>query len=69
MADWFIEGYCENAMFNLKLPMKQRYAAVQQYLAAIRERLSEAEVRGYELTARHLYHDREEVTVYLRKKA
>jgi len=68
MADWFIEGYCENAMFNLKLPMKQRYAAVQQYLAAIRERLSEAEVRGYELTARHLYHDREEVTVYLRKK-
>ncbi|RTE86977.1 MULTISPECIES: 23S rRNA (cytidine(2498)-2'-O)-methyltransferase RlmM [Gammaproteobacteria] len=68
MADWFIEGYCENAMFNLKLPMKQRYAATQQYLEAIKERLAEAGVRGYELTARHLYHDREEITVYLRKR-
>ena len=35
---------------------------------AIHERLAEAEVRGYELTAKHLYHDREEITVYLRKK-
>lgn len=68
MADWFIEEYCDNAMFNLKLPMKQRYAATQQYLEAIKERLAEAGVRGYELTARHLYHDREEITVYLRKR-
>ncbi|WP_113906225.1 23S rRNA (cytidine(2498)-2'-O)-methyltransferase RlmM [Aliidiomarina celeris] len=68
MADWFIEEYCEQALFNLKLPMKKRYAAVQQYLQAIHDRLQEAEVRGYELSARHLYHDREEVTVYLRKK-
>ncbi|RUO44376.1 23S rRNA (cytidine(2498)-2'-O)-methyltransferase RlmM [Aliidiomarina taiwanensis] len=68
MTDWFLEGYCENAIFNLKLPMKKRYAAVQQYLEAIKERLYEAEMRGWELTARHLYHDREEVTVYLRKK-
>ncbi|MCC5856265.1 MAG: 23S rRNA (cytidine(2498)-2'-O)-methyltransferase RlmM [Idiomarina sp.] len=68
MADWFIEEYCEAALFNLKLPMKKRYAAVQQYIEAIHSRLAEAEVRGYELTARHLYHDREEVTVFLRKK-
>jgi len=68
MADWFIEGYCENAIFNLKLPMKKRYPAVVQYLEAIHERLAEAEIRGYELNARHLYHDREEVTVYLRRK-
>lgn len=68
MADWFIDGYCENAIFNLKLPMKKRYSAVVQYLEAIHDRLAEAEVRGYELNARHLYHDREEVTVYLRRK-
>ncbi|HLV48117.1 MAG TPA: 23S rRNA (cytidine(2498)-2'-O)-methyltransferase RlmM [Aliidiomarina sp.] len=68
MTDWFIEGYCEDAIFNLKLPMKKRYAAVHQYLDAIINRLNEAEVWGWELTARHLYHDREEVTVYLRKK-
>lgn len=68
ITDWFIEGYCEDAIFNLKLPMKKRYVAVHQYLDAITARLKEAEVWGWELTARHLYHDREEVTVYLRKK-
>ncbi|WP_269902482.1 23S rRNA (cytidine(2498)-2'-O)-methyltransferase RlmM [Aliidiomarina halalkaliphila] len=68
MADWFIGEWCHDAMFNLKLPMKKRYAAVQQYLQAIRDRLDEAEVWGYELSAKHLYHDREEVTVYLRRK-
>lgn len=68
MADWFIGEWCHDAMFNLKLPMKKRYAAIRQYMDAIHERLAEAEVRGYELSAKHLYHDREEVTVYLRKK-
>lgn len=68
MADWYIGEWCHDAIFNLKLPMKTRYAAVKQYLEAIRERLNEAEVWGYELSAKHLYHDREEVTVYLRKK-
>lgn len=68
IADWFIEGYCEQALFNLKLPMKKRYLAVEEYLQTLTERLTEAGVRGWELTARHLYHDREEVTVYLRKK-
>lgn len=65
MADWFIEGYCNQAIFNLKLPMKTRYQAVEQYLEAIRQRLEEAEAGGYQLTAKQLYHDREEVTVYL----
>lgn len=67
MADWFIEEYCRQAMFNIKLPMKKRYQAVQQYLQAIRDRLAEAGMRHYELTAKHLYYDREEVTVYLRR--
>ncbi|MBA3989072.1 MAG: 23S rRNA (cytidine(2498)-2'-O)-methyltransferase RlmM [Idiomarina sp.] len=66
MADWFIEGYCRQAMFNLKLPMKKRYQALQQYMQALRDRLAEAEIRHYDLSAKHLYHDREEVTVYLR---
>lgn len=66
MADWFIEGYCRQAMFNLKLPMKKRYQAVQQYMEALHERLREAGIRHYELSAKHLYHDREEVTLYLR---
>lgn len=68
MADWFIGDWCHDAIFNLKLPMKKRYDAVQQYVQAIHQRLSEAEIRGYTLSAKHLYHDREEITVYLRKK-
>ncbi|RUO25391.1 23S rRNA (cytidine(2498)-2'-O)-methyltransferase RlmM [Aliidiomarina minuta] len=67
MADWFVEEYCQQAIFNLKLPMKKRYPAVQQYLQAIHDRLAEAEMRHYELHAKHLYHDREEITLYLRR--
>lgn len=67
MADWFIEEQCRQAIFNLKLPMKKRYPAVQQYLQAIRDRLAEAGMRHYELYAKHLYHDREEITVYMRR--
>ena len=26
VADWFRENDCQEAMFNLKLPMKKRYA-------------------------------------------
>lgn len=68
MADWIIEGYCENAIFNLKLPMKQRYAAVQQYIQAIQDRLYEAEIKGWDMQVRHLYHDREEVTVFIKRR-
>ncbi|RUO32058.1 23S rRNA (cytidine(2498)-2'-O)-methyltransferase RlmM [Aliidiomarina sedimenti] len=67
MADWFIEEQCRQAIFNLKLPMKKRYPSVQQYLQAIRDRFAEAGMRHYELSAKHLYHDREEITVYLRR--
>lgn len=68
MADWFIEEYCHQAIFNLKLPMKTRYQAVEQYLTALKERLEEAEVGRYTITAKQLYHDREEVTVYLSRR-
>jgi 23S rRNA (cytidine2498-2'-O)-methyltransferase len=62
VADWVGQGRCRRAMFNLKLPMKQRLEAVNQCRAAIHKRLASA---GYELRIKHLYHDREEVTAYL----
>ncbi len=66
MSQWLIEGDCREAIFNLKLPMKRRYALVTEYLANIQEQLV-AEGRGvFELQAKHLYHDREEITVHLR---
>lgn len=65
MADWLAAGWCERAVFNLKLPMKQRYRAVSENLAAIDARLAAAG-RHYRLSAHQLYHDREEITVYAR---
>lgn len=61
---WALGGWCRNTIFNLKLPMKQRYAESQKCLQRINEALSEANVR-YRLQARQLYHDREEITCWL----
>ncbi|SHH35926.1 23S rRNA (cytidine(2498)-2'-O)-methyltransferase RlmM [Ferrimonas marina] len=66
MARWMIKGWCEQAIFNLKLPMKQRYASVCDCLNQLTDILQSAGV-GCELKAKHLYHDREEITVYLRR--
>ncbi|WP_448567488.1 23S rRNA (cytidine(2498)-2'-O)-methyltransferase RlmM [Thalassotalea ganghwensis] len=65
MANWLIYGYCKEAIFNLKLPMKGRYAEVVKDLQVIKDIFAEHQVK-YELYAKHLYYDREEVTVHAR---
>ncbi|WP_127477987.1 23S rRNA (cytidine(2498)-2'-O)-methyltransferase RlmM [Sulfurivermis fontis] len=65
VADWLAQGWCRECIFNLKLPMKKRYQEVQHCAALIEARLSAAGLR-YSLRFRQLYHDREEVTGYLR---
>lgn len=64
IASWFVAGLTRQAIFNLKLPMKQRLAAVDGALNSIRERLDE-EGLNYKMQCKQLYHDREEVTVFL----
>ncbi|WP_258806985.1 23S rRNA (cytidine(2498)-2'-O)-methyltransferase RlmM [Pseudidiomarina sp. CB1] len=66
MTDWLLEGDCKEAIFNLKLPMKRRYAAVAEYLQHIKETLQEHGRGKFELQAKQLYHDREEITVHIR---
>jgi 23S rRNA (cytidine2498-2'-O)-methyltransferase len=66
-AQWLAQGWCARTIFNLKLPMKKRYQEVQRCLARIDEILHEAGV-AHTLACRQLYHDREEVTVYLRRR-
>lgn len=66
MADWLIEGDCIEAIFNLKLPMKKRYAAAKEALEHITLRLQEEGRGRFELSAKQLYHDREEITVHAR---
>ena len=64
IGSWFVAGWCKHAIFNLKLPMKQRVAALDGALGEIRARLDEEGV-SYKMIAKQLYHDREEVTVFL----
>ncbi|MGY1459687.1 MULTISPECIES: 23S rRNA (cytidine(2498)-2'-O)-methyltransferase RlmM [unclassified Luteimonas] len=59
MATWFREGWCRQAVFNLKLPMKKRWLETSLCLDLFNR---EAQ-RPLELRARQLYHDREEITV------
>ena len=65
MADWLLHGYCKEAIFNLKLPMKGRYQQVTNDLQSMKDAFSEHKVK-YELYAKHLYYDREEITVHAR---
>ncbi|MEO5699403.1 MAG: 23S rRNA (cytidine(2498)-2'-O)-methyltransferase RlmM [Casimicrobiaceae bacterium] len=66
VADWIATGDARQAIFNLKLPMKRRYHAVDQCTAIIRERIARGGTGAQaKLVLRQLYHDREEVTGYL----
>ncbi|ADJ28432.1 23S rRNA (cytidine(2498)-2'-O)-methyltransferase RlmM [Nitrosococcus watsonii] len=66
-AQWLANGWCRQCIFNLKLPMKKRYQEIQQCARLITERLETAGM-AWDLTFKQLYHDREEVTGYLRLK-
>lgn len=59
IAHWLNQGWCNRALFNLKLPMQRRYAAWIE----LRQQLTRLSSRPLHLSARHLYHDREEITV------
>jgi 23S rRNA (cytidine2498-2'-O)-methyltransferase len=65
MTQWLLQGYCKEAMFNLKLPMKGRYQQVQKDLQTMKDAFAKEHVK-YELYAKHLYYDREEITVHAR---
>ncbi|AKC87350.1 23S rRNA (cytidine(2498)-2'-O)-methyltransferase RlmM [Pseudoxanthomonas suwonensis] len=60
MAQWFREGWCRHAVFNLKLPMKKRWQETRLCLDLFAAQAG----RPLEIRARQLYHDREEITVF-----
>lgn len=64
-TEWVAKGWCKEAIFNLKLPMKQRYSEVVSCLNLVTEQLQKEGLK-FELAAKHLYHDREEITCHLR---
>ncbi|MCF5621415.1 23S rRNA (cytidine(2498)-2'-O)-methyltransferase RlmM, partial [Pseudomonas syringae] len=66
LETWLGEGLCREAVVNLKLPMKQRYAEVRRLLDRIEEGFQARGVR-VSIGCKQLYHDREEVTCHLRR--
>jgi 23S rRNA (cytidine2498-2'-O)-methyltransferase len=64
-AQWIGRQWCRCAIFNLKLPMKKRYDEVKRCKDIVACELKKVGVR-YKLSLKQLYHDREEVTAYLR---
>jgi len=63
IAEWVAEGACRRTIFNLKLPMKKRYAEVERCAALMHDALDRRRLR-HTLAFRQLYHDREEITGY-----
>lgn len=64
MGEWIIRGWAKEAIFNLKLPMKGRYDEVLDDIENLKIFLKESGVK-FRLQAKHLYHDREEITVHV----
>ncbi|MBS0575876.1 MAG: 23S rRNA (cytidine(2498)-2'-O)-methyltransferase RlmM [Proteobacteria bacterium] len=60
IAQWFAQGGCRRAIFNLKLPMKKRWDETRLCLDLLRQQSGIA----LTLRARQLFHDREEITVF-----
>lgn len=65
MEQWAIKGWFKEAMFNLKLPMKSRYKEVSTILGRMDTILKQNGINNFSLRCKHLYHDRDEVTVHL----
>ena len=62
MATWLREGWCRQAIFNLKLPMKKRWQETVLCLDLLRAEAG----RPLDVRARQLFHDREEITLFVR---
>jgi len=67
VAEWIAAGHAAEAIFNLKLPMKKRREELERCRELIRQRLDADGIRGA-WRFRQLYHDREEVTGWLRRR-
>ncbi|MDG6896053.1 23S rRNA (cytidine(2498)-2'-O)-methyltransferase RlmM [Volucribacter amazonae] len=65
ISKWLLNGWCRETIFNLKLPMKKRYQEVQQCLQFIEQQLDNHQL-DYEIQAKQLYHDREEISVHIK---
>lgn len=59
---WFQHGHCRASVFNLKLPMKKRLEEWRLCRQRLEKALAGA-AGSFDIRAKQLYHDREEITV------
>jgi 23S rRNA (cytidine2498-2'-O)-methyltransferase len=62
MTAWLVERKTTSAIFNLKLPMQKRNTVVKEALEKLCDALDKKQI-DFQIRAKHLYHDRDEVTV------
>ncbi|MFC3120433.1 23S rRNA (cytidine(2498)-2'-O)-methyltransferase RlmM [Agaribacter flavus] len=67
MVNWLKNNWASAAIFNLKLPMKKRFQTVDVLLKQIAEELGG--LSAMQIQAKHLYHNRDEVTVSVIKNS
>lgn len=63
---WLAEGWCKEAIVNLKLPMKQRYQEVVRLVEKMQDHFINHQIK-VKITCKQLYHDREEITCHLQR--
>jgi 23S rRNA (cytidine2498-2'-O)-methyltransferase len=64
ISNWLCGRKATSTIFNLKLPMKQRFQIVAGLLANITKALDERQIK-HQFRAKHLFHDRDEITVMI----
>lgn len=65
-VDWLTAKQCRYTVFNLKLPMKKRYDEWLVCRDILEQGLARTEM-SFRIRARHLYHDREEITCFIER--
>lgn len=66
VVEWLTGKLCRYAIFNLKLPMKKRYDEWLICREILEAGLGQSEM-AFRVKARHLYHDREEITCFIER--
>lgn len=66
VVDWLTHRRCKYTVFNLKLPMKKRYDEWLVCRDSMLEQLDDAGIHVI-FRAKHLYHDREEITCFIER--
>jgi len=66
VIQWLTRKWCRYVVFNLKLPMKKRYDEWVVCLEMLNAGLGQSDW-AFRVKARHLYHDREEITCFIER--